>query len=95
MKRSDRGEPIWFVIHMCIEAILGISLYGYLYLEISLSQASKNAVFLIISYVFSSTKFEKSAEHILPRSQEVGEKREGVGDMEGEMAQTIYIHMHK
>jgi hypothetical protein len=42
--------------------------------ELSLSQTSKNAVFLIVSYVFSSTKSEnKRAEQVLPR----GGRREG------------------
>jgi hypothetical protein len=31
MKRSGRDEPVWIVIHKCMEAMLGISLYSYLY----------------------------------------------------------------
>jgi hypothetical protein len=31
VKKSDRDEPIWVVIHICMEAILGISWYSYLY----------------------------------------------------------------
>jgi hypothetical protein len=27
-------EPMWVVIHKCMEAILGISLYSYLYLKL-------------------------------------------------------------
>jgi hypothetical protein len=27
VKRSGRDEPMWVVIHLCMEAILGISLY--------------------------------------------------------------------
>jgi hypothetical protein len=30
-KRSGRKEPMWVVIYKCIEAMLGISLYSYLY----------------------------------------------------------------
>jgi hypothetical protein len=45
-----------------MEATLGISV------QLSLSQTSKNAVFLIISYVFS-TKSEKRAEQVLPGSK--------------------------
>jgi hypothetical protein len=53
VKRSGRDEPTWVVIHICMEAMLGISLYSY----------------LIISYVFSSTKSEnKRAEQVLPGS---------------------------
>jgi hypothetical protein len=33
---------------------------------LSLSQTSKNAVFFIIAYVFSSIKLEKKAEQVLP-----------------------------
>jgi hypothetical protein len=34
VKRSGRDEPIWVVIHMCIEAMLGISLKSYLRLKL-------------------------------------------------------------
>jgi hypothetical protein len=34
LKRSGRHEPVWVVIHMCLEAILGISLYSYPYLNL-------------------------------------------------------------
>jgi hypothetical protein len=61
-----------------MEAMLGISLYSYL------SQTSKNAVFLIIAYVFSSTKLENNrVEQILPGSGGVG------------VAQTMYTHVSK
>jgi hypothetical protein len=30
-KRSGRNKPIWVVIHKCMGAMLGISLYSYLY----------------------------------------------------------------
>jgi hypothetical protein len=42
---------------------LGISLYSYLYPKLA-----KITVFLIISYVFSSTKSEKRGEQVLPVS---------------------------
>jgi hypothetical protein len=38
VKRSGTDEPIWVVIFMYMEATLGISLYSYLYLKLSLSQ---------------------------------------------------------
>jgi hypothetical protein len=41
-----------------MEAMLGISLYNYLY--------PKLAKMICLSYVFSSTKSEKRAEQILP-----------------------------
>jgi hypothetical protein len=33
VKRSGRDEPLW--VGMCIEAMLGISLYSYLYLKLA------------------------------------------------------------
>jgi hypothetical protein len=50
-----------------MEAMLGISLYSYLYLKLAKMILY---VFLIISYIFSSTKSEKSVEQILPGSGE-------------------------
>jgi hypothetical protein len=63
VKKCGRDEPMLFAIHKCIEVMLGISLYSYLYLKIA-----KSYVFLIISYAFSSTKSEnKRVEQVLPR----------------------------
>jgi hypothetical protein len=70
-----------------MEAMLGISLYSYPYLNLQ-----KCFVFLIIVYTLSSTKLNIKAEQILPES-EVGEREEaGSG---GEMVQTMYSHMNK
>jgi hypothetical protein len=52
------------VIHMFLEAMLRISLYSYLNLNLA-----KCYVFLIIAYVFSSTKLEKRSEQVLPGSE--------------------------
>jgi hypothetical protein len=57
-----------------MKAMLGISLYSYPYLNYQ-----KCFVFLIIAYVFSSTKLEKRAEQIRPASGVGGEEREEVG----------------
>jgi hypothetical protein len=35
VRRSGRDEPMWVVIHMCMEAMVGISLYSYLYLKLA------------------------------------------------------------
>jgi hypothetical protein len=35
VKRSDRAKSIQVVICMCMEAMLGISLYSYLYLKLA------------------------------------------------------------
>jgi hypothetical protein len=64
VKRSGTDEPIQVVIHMYMEAMLGIPLYSYPYLKLA-----KCYVFLIIAYVFSSTKLEKSTEQVLPGSE--------------------------
>jgi hypothetical protein len=86
VKRSGGDESIWVVMHMCMEVMLGISLYSYL------SQTSKKCyVFLFISYVFSSAKLEKKrVEQVLPGSEGVGEW-EGAWGQEGEVAQCTHI----
>jgi hypothetical protein len=61
VKRSGRDEPMWVVIHMCMEAMLGISLYSYLYLKLA------KMLSFLLSLVFSSTKSEnKRVEQVLP-----------------------------
>jgi hypothetical protein len=54
MKRSGRDESTWVVTYLYMEAMLGISLYNYPCLNYQ-----KGFGFLIIAYVFSSTKLEK------------------------------------
>jgi hypothetical protein len=34
-KKSGRDEPMWVVIHKCMEAMLGISLHSNLYLKLA------------------------------------------------------------
>jgi hypothetical protein len=43
MKRSGRDESIRVVIHLCMEAMLGIFLYSY-----PLSQTSKNSISFLL-----------------------------------------------
>jgi hypothetical protein len=50
-----------------MEAMLGISLYSYSYLD-----KQKHFIFLIIAYVFSSTKLERRTEQVLPGNDGVG-----------------------
>jgi hypothetical protein len=78
VKRSGRDESVQAVIHMCMEAMLGISLYNYLYLKLA-----KTRVFCIISYVFSSTNLEKSAEQVLRESEGGRGQKERVGEEGG------------
>jgi hypothetical protein len=61
-----------------MEAMLGISLYSYPYLDYP-----KCFVFLIIAYVFSSTKLEKRAQQVLPGSKGGVGEREGAGRVGG------------
>jgi hypothetical protein len=35
VKRSDIDEPVWVVIHICMETTQGISLYSYIYLKLA------------------------------------------------------------
>jgi hypothetical protein len=35
VKRCGRDEPVWIVIHLCMETTQGISLYSYLYLKLA------------------------------------------------------------
>jgi hypothetical protein len=56
----------------------------------SLSQLAKT-VFLIISYVFSSTKLEKKAEQVLPGSEGDGERGRSGG--QGERWPKQCMHM--
>jgi hypothetical protein len=35
VKRSGKDEPMWVVIHKCMEAMLEISLHSYLYLKVA------------------------------------------------------------
>jgi hypothetical protein len=70
VKRSGRDEPIWVVIHMCIEAMLGISLYSYLHLKL--------AKMLCLSYCLLCFLFNKIGEQSGTGSvQKLGEWGEG------------------
>jgi hypothetical protein len=81
VKRSGRDEPVWVVIRMCMEAMLGISLYSYPYLKL--------AKMLCPSYYCLCVLFNKIGEEGRTGS---AWKRKGLG---GEMAQTMYTHMNK
>jgi hypothetical protein len=48
MKRSDRKKSMWDVIHKCMEATLGISVYSYLYPKLA-----KNSMSFLLSLMFS------------------------------------------
>jgi hypothetical protein len=54
VKRSGRDESTWVVIHMYMEAMLGISLYSYPYLKL--------AKMLCLSYYCLCVLFNKVGE---------------------------------
>jgi hypothetical protein len=54
VKRSGRDESFQIVIHMCMEAMLGISLYSYPYLKL--------AKMLCLSYYCLCLLFNKIGE---------------------------------
>jgi hypothetical protein len=70
MKMSVKDESTWVVTHLYMEAMLGISLYSYPYINMQ-----KCFVFLNIAYVFSSIKLEIRAEQVLPGRREGGRER--------------------
>jgi hypothetical protein len=79
VKRSGTDEPMWVVIHICMKATLGISLYSSPYLKLAKT--------LRFSYYLLSFLFNKIEE------QEGGTGSAWKG--EGEMAQTVYTHVSK
>jgi hypothetical protein len=70
-----------------MEAMLGISLYSYIYLKLA-----KMLCFFIISCVFSSTKLEKRVEQVLPGSRGVGVMGKGVGVRRRNDSGNVYTH---
>jgi hypothetical protein len=90
VKRSGRDKPIGIIIHMYMEAMLGISLYSYLYLKLAKT--------LCLSYYCLCLLFNKTGEKGRTDSawkQGGWERKEGVGGQGGEMVQTMYAHMNK
>jgi hypothetical protein len=91
VKRSGKDESIQVVIHMCMEAMLGISLYSYLYLKL--------AKMLYLSYYCLCLLFNKIREE--GRTVSAWKRGRGCGreggsrGQGGEMIQTMYAHMNK
>jgi hypothetical protein len=61
VKRSGRDEPIWVVMHMCMEAMLGISLYNYPYVKLAKTRC--------LSHYCLCLLFNKIGEQVLPGSK--------------------------
>jgi hypothetical protein len=81
VKRSGRDEPMWVEVHKCMKAMLGISLYRYLYLKL------KKA--LCLPYYLLSFLFNKIGEQ---GSRTGSAWKQG---REGEVAQTMHTHGSK
>jgi hypothetical protein len=88
VKRSGRDEPMYVVIHKCMEAMLGISLYAHI--------SPKLANILCLSYYLLRFSLQQNWR----RGQnkfclEVrGREEEGSGVQGGEMAQTMCAHVN-
>jgi hypothetical protein len=94
MKGSGRDDSIQVVIYMCMEAMLGMSLYSYLYLKL--------AKIVHLSYYCLCLLFNKIGEEGRTGSawkrrdwRGEGGSKGGGGGQGGEMAQTVYAHMNK
>jgi hypothetical protein len=88
VKRSGRDEPMWVAIHKCIEAMLGISLYSYLYLKLPKT--------LCLSYYLLCFFFNKIREHEGGAGSARKWRRKrvcGGGGRRGEVAQILYTHI--
>jgi hypothetical protein len=90
VKRPGIDEPIQAVTHMCVEAMLEISLYSYSYLKL--------AKMLCLSYYCLCLLFNKIGEEgrqVLPGSKdrETGRGWEGRWEVEGEKWPKQYMHI--
>jgi hypothetical protein len=80
VKRSGKDEPIQVVIHMCMEAMLGVSLYSYPYLKLGKTLS----IFLLLMFSLQQNwrkgqnRFHLEARGVMGRGRGCG--------AEGEMA---------
>jgi hypothetical protein len=89
MKRSGRDESVWVVIHLCMETMLGISLYTILI------STSKNALsFLLLLTSSLQQNWRKGQNRFCLEAR--GVRGEGRGGGQGEeMTHTMYAHVNK
>jgi hypothetical protein len=90
VKRSGRYEIIWVVMHMCMEAMLGISLYSYSYLKL----AKLLRLFYYCLCLFINKIGEEGRRGSAWKARGVRGRGRGWGKG-GEMAQTMYAYMNK
>jgi hypothetical protein len=81
VKKSGKDEPIRIVVHMCMDAMLGISLYNHLYLKL----AKMLCLSYLLCFLFNKN-WRKGQNRLCLEARGVGGEREGVGEQRGEMA---------
>jgi hypothetical protein len=54
VKSSGRDEPMLVLVHKCMEAMLGIALYCYLYLKLA------KTLFFLLSFMFSPQEIQRT-----------------------------------
>jgi hypothetical protein len=85
-KRSGRDEPMWVAIYKCMKAMLGISLYIYLYLKLAKTLCLSG---YLLWFLFN--KIREQDDGIGSAQKQWG----GWAESMGEMAQTMYTQVCK
>jgi hypothetical protein len=86
VRRSGRDEPTWVIIQMCMETMIGISLYHYLYFKLAKILCLS---YYLLWFLFNNFKEQEGGTG----SAQKGEAAMGVD--EGEATQIMYTHMNK
>jgi hypothetical protein len=93
MGRSGRDESILVVIHMCMGAMVRISLYSYPYLKLA-----KMLSFFLLLMCSLQQNWRRGQNRFFLEVKWVGRRGgswRGGGEQGEEMAQTMYAHMNK
>jgi hypothetical protein len=89
VKRSGRDESFQVVIHLCMEAMLGISLYSYPYFS------RKNALsFLLLRMSSLQQNWRKGQKRFFLKARGLRRRGQGKG-AGGRNDQTMNAHMNK
>jgi hypothetical protein len=80
-KMSGRQEPMWVAIHMCMEAMLEISLYSYLYFKLAKTLCLS---YYSLCFLFNKIGYKSSQQDM-----------SGRGSVRGEVAQRMYTRVSK
>jgi hypothetical protein len=89
VKKSGRDETIQVVIHMCMEAMLGISLYSYLHLKLAKMLCLS---YYLLCFLFNKIGEEEGRTASAWKCRGLRERGRGWGR---EMVQTMYAHVKK